>query len=498
MNGRMSIKCLMLCCGLTIAASDARAQAQAVETMKAPTFGTVTIYSPAPAAQAHGQPTSVVLFISGDGGWTRGVVAMAQQLRDAGALVAGIDIRPFMKSLDASSDCAYPAGALEELSRAVQMRMKVPAYQRPILVGYSSGATLAYAAIAAAPPETFAGAISLGFCPDIEIKQPPCHQGGLTATKTPHRVGYDLAPYRGSTVPWMVLQGDIDQVCDPKGTQTFVAATGASRLFWLPRVGHGFGVPSRWAPQFLEAYRAVVAASTKRAAVDVPRSKAPSVADLSLVEVPAKSSTPSSSSASHASSASSASSATSATRDDFAIVMTGDGGWASLDKNIAASLAAAGVPVVGWSSLDYYWKARTPDGAAIDLARIISHYTAAWHKTRIRIIGYSFGADVASFLVNRLPDALKAQIASVVLLAPSPTATFEFHMTDWIRGRADARYPTVREIAQVRQPVTCIAPRDEADSVCYQVKSANVRRVTLGGGHHFGGDYDGIVSLVLR
>jgi type IV secretory pathway VirJ component len=41
-----------------------------------------------------------------------------------------------------------------------------------------------------------------------------------------------------------------------------------------------------------------------------------------------------------------------AARDDFAIVMTGDGGWASLDKAIAASLAEAGVPVVGWSSLD--------------------------------------------------------------------------------------------------------------------------------------------------
>jgi type IV secretory pathway VirJ component len=474
----MVAKCLMLC-GLLIAASDARAQA--VETMKAPSFGTVTIYSPASA------PKSVVLFISGDGGWNRGVVAMAQQLRDAGALVAGIDIRPFIKSLNASSGCAYPAGALEELSRAVQMRMKVPAYQRPILVGYSSGATLVYAAIAAAPPETFAGAISLGFCPDIEIKQPPCHQGGLTATKTPHRVGYDLAPYRASTVPWMVLQGDTDQVCDPKGTQAFVAATGAARLFWLPRVGHGFGVPSRWAPQFLEAYRAVIAANNTKRALDAPRSKAPStVADLSLVEVPATSS------------ARSATSASPPTRDDFAIVMTGDGGWASLDKQIAASLAEAGVPVVGWSSLDYYWKARTPDGAAIDLARIISHYTAAWHKTRVRIIGYSFGADVASFLVNRLPDALKSQIAAVVLLAPSPTATFEFHMTDWIRGRADARYPTVREIAQVHQPVTCAAPRDEPDSVCFQVRSANVRKVTLGGGHHFGGDYDGIANLVLR
>jgi type IV secretory pathway VirJ component len=469
----LAIWCLRIWCAaicfLLIAAVDAHAQT--VETMKVPAFGTVTIY---PTAPAQGPPKSVVLFISGDGGWNLGVVAMAKQLRDEGALVAGIDIRPFLKSLNTASGCAYPAGALEELSRAVQMHMKVPAYQRPILVGYSSGATLAYAAIAAAPPETFAGAISLGFCPDIEIQKPPCHQGGLTSTKTPRRVGYDLAPYRASTVPWMVLQGEVDQVCDPQGTRTFVAATGAARLFSLPRVGHGFGVPSRWAPQFLEAYRAVV---DSRRAQDVPRSTTPTVADLSLVEVPAMSP---------------------AMRDDLAIVITGDGGWAGLDRHIAAALSAEGVPVVGWSSLDYYWKARTPEGAAADLARIVRHYTAAWHKDRVRIIGYSFGADVTPFLVNRLPDALKSQVAAVVLLAPSATASFEFHLTDWLGGGGDSRYPTMREIARLRTPVTCVFPSDEPDSVCRQVSAPNVHAVTLGNGHHFGGDYRSLVDLVLR
>lgn len=135
------------------------------ETLKAPGFGTVTLYSPA------GSPDQVVLFVSGDGGWNLGVVSMAERLRDAGALVAGVDIRAFLRTLESATTCAYPAGALEELSRAVQLHRKVPAYRRPILVGYSSGATLVYAALVAAPPETFAGAISLGFCPDLEIRR---------------------------------------------------------------------------------------------------------------------------------------------------------------------------------------------------------------------------------------------------------------------------------------------------------------------------------------
>ena len=71
------------------------AAAQQAETMRVPTFGTVTIY------RGANPPQQVVLFISGDGGWNLGVVDMAQRLRDAGALVVGIDIRQFIKGLEA-------------------------------------------------------------------------------------------------------------------------------------------------------------------------------------------------------------------------------------------------------------------------------------------------------------------------------------------------------------------------------------------------------------
>jgi type IV secretory pathway VirJ component len=186
------------------------AAAAGTETLNVPTFGTVTVYRPAPA------PDQVVLFISGDGGWNLGVVPMAERLRGLGALVVGIDVRRFTASLDASGTCSYAAGPLEDLSRAVQRRYGMRAYRRPILVGYSSGATLVYAAMAAAPPETFAGVISLGFCPDLELRRPPCRMRGLAATKRAKGPGFDLAPYPGSTVPWMVLQGEVDQVCTPR------------------------------------------------------------------------------------------------------------------------------------------------------------------------------------------------------------------------------------------------------------------------------------------
>jgi len=46
--------------------------------------------------------------------------------------------------------------------------------------------------------------------------------------------------------------------------------------------------------------------------------------------------------------------------ESFAILATGDGGWAELDRELAHRLAAADLPVVGWNSRAYYWTRRTP------------------------------------------------------------------------------------------------------------------------------------------
>ena len=454
-----------LAAALALAVVPARA-AELPETLAVPGFSKVVVYAPERA------PEQVVLFVSGDGGWNLGVVAMAERLRDLGALVVGVDIRAFLPSLEASKTCAYPAGALEELSRTVQVRRKLPAYRRPILVGYSSGATLVYAALAAAPRQTFAGAISLGFCPDLEIRNAPCRQRGLAFTRKPAGIGYRLAPFPGLAVPWMVLQGESDQVCGSAATRAFVAATGSTRLFALPRVGHGFSVTRNWDAPFVEAYRAIAAAHPPETARPASGT---GVEDLALEEIPA----------------------TGPGDDTFAMIATGDGGWADLDETLAAGLAARGVPVVGWSSLRYYWTPRTPEGASADLARVIDHYAREWNKRRVRLVGYSFGADVLPFLVNRLPPPVRARIAGVTLLGLSETGSFEFHVSSWLGGGQDPRHPTAPEVARMAVPVTCVHGTDEEDSACRALPDPPVRVVSVGNGHHFGGLYDRLVELIL-
>ena len=121
---------------------------------------------------------------------------------------------------------------------------------------------------------------------------------------------------------------------------------------------------------------------------------------------------------------------------ELALLVSGDGGWAGLDQELAARLAAAGVPTVALNSLQYFWSPRTPEQTAADVARVLRHYLAAWNKQRVLLIGYSFGADVLPFVVNRLPPELRARIVSVSLLGIEAHASFEVSIADWVGSDA--------------------------------------------------------------
>ena len=66
------------------------------------------------------------------------------------------------------------------------------------------------------------------------------------------------------------------------------------------------------------------------------------------------------------------------------------------------------------------------------MTRVLRHYLAAWHAQRVLMIGYSFGADVLPFVVNRLPPDVRAQVASVSLLGLDAHASFEIHLAEWV------------------------------------------------------------------
>lgn len=191
--------------------------------------------------------------------------------------------------------------------------------------------------------------------------------------------------------------------------------------------------------------------------------------------------------------------ATAGHSDLLAFVASGDGGWATLDKEVAAVLADKGIPVVGLDTLRYYWQPRPPEESARALERILHHYLTKWRKERVLLIGYSRGAGVLPFMASRLPEDLVERVDLIALLGPEPEITFEFHFTDWIssvpRGNSRPVQPEVEKLRGTK--LLCVYGADESDSLCPRLPPGLARLDKRPGGHHFAGDYRAIADRIL-
>jgi type IV secretory pathway VirJ component len=447
-------------------------------------YGDVRIERP------RGEIRAVVLFLSGDGGWEPDLNDMARRLAAEGALVAGIDIRRYLSSMRHGSkeSCNDLGGDLEAFSQLVQKSLRLPMYRHPLLIGYSSGAAVVYATLAAAPHGTFLGAISLGFCTDQDFGGAPiCHRNEFAyaraSTAKPGDLSLLLKPVAQLRDRWVVVQGGQDPICPVGPAHEFVAAAPGSKLITLPDAGHPLN-PSAWWPSVRDAYRQLVSESPMplmneaSAAAGTDLNAVPTVADLPLY-------------------ATAAAGVNAAGR--VAVLITGDGGWAGIDQDLSAALAARGVPVLALSSVRYFWHAHTPEETAADVGRVMRRALQQWHGQRVLLIGYSFGADILPAVINRLPDDMRQRLESLSLLGFSPNANFEISVAGWLPGRRSTGAPTAPELARIGDlPVLCVYGEGEADSPCPTLQAANVRGAEIGSGHHFSGRAVEIATAILN
>jgi type IV secretory pathway VirJ component len=438
----------------------------ATEVLSHGRFKAVTVYHPA------GNVQQVVLLLSGDGGWQADTDRMAKALQTHGALVLGLDEPALLASFTQEhSECFFADGDLENLSHYVQAYYRLPTYITPVLAGYSAGATLAYATAAQAPAGLFSGILTLGFTPDYETTKPFCKGEGVHFQRRPDGKGLTLLPDPKLALRWVDVHGAADTVCPAPAAAAFLHGIYNARISLIPGVEHDFADPRQWSTQ-LRAALDSVSAGSRSAQPSAPLS----LKELPLVEVPATGG---------------------GNGDLFAVLLSGDGGWAGLDKEVARALAERGIPVVGWDSLRYFWTARTPDGLAHDLERTLDYYATAWNRPRALLIGYSQGADVLPFAVNRLSEAGRRKIATTTLLGLGRNAAFEFHLSNWV-GPA-AGLPILPEYQKLSRAATlCVFGAGDQDSLCTDFPPGTAGTVELAGGHHFDGDYDGLARLILK
>lgn len=454
--------------------------ASETDTIKVGAFGKVTIYKPKTT------PNAVVIFVSGDGGWNSGVVDMAKNIADQGALVAGIDIQHYFKAIkNEKVKCYYPAGDFEELSIILQKKVKMNQYLKPILVGYSSGATLVYGMLAQAPANTFSGAIALGFCPDIETDRTLCDGSGLTSHVLKEGKAYYLEKTEKLTAPFIVLQGTTDQVCNYADTKKYMEGLKQGKLISLPKVGHGFSVTKNWLPQFIEAYQEVLRTPDyeKQKSEQNPLLKEqhlmPLSFELPLTIIPTRS------------------------KDDtlsIAFLISGDGGWTSFDQSVGEALAEKGIAVLGLDAQKYFWNSKTPLETANAVSKAVEHYLQQWNKKTFILVGYSFGASVVPFTAANLSEALKEKLKGVYALSPDVKADFEIHISDMLSLESSKdNYDVISEMKKIKEyNLVCFFGSEEDSEIRNRFLESGIKTIELPGSHHYNNDYSKIAENILK
>jgi type IV secretory pathway VirJ component len=341
-------------------------------------------------------------------------------------------------------------------------------YTYPLLVGDGAGATFAYAVLAQAPAGTFEGLFTLGWDSTLRFPKSICPGDIGAVTAAASGGSFRVVPIAKPPSPWWPLPFASD-----------APINGLGGLF--AQAWHRFGLLR---PSFASGDSATVlgaAYARWRRSEDSVVALPDDVADLPLTDIaPIGARKP-------------------GTPPRIAIIITGDGGWAGLDRGVADALTAQGIRVIGFSTLKFFWHKQTPAAIAEAITRVIAHYGKDDADARFVLIGYSFGASLVPIAINRLPAAARRRVDGGVMISPDDTAVFEIHVGDWFGStRHDEALPLAPELAASKAPLLCVHGIDENDSFCLKAPQRGLSLVQLPGGHHYTGDYAALGAAIVN
>jgi type IV secretory pathway VirJ component len=407
-----------------------------------------------PVLLPEGEAQGLVFLFSDQAGWTADLDRAAKRLSGLGAAVLEVDLPAYLARLRESDDvdCHYLISEIEDTSKRLQRELGLERYRSPILAGTGMGSALVYAALAQSPAATIAGAASDGLVTRLDTRVRLCPGAPSTAAGS----GFDYGPKADLPGWWRIVVPPDREVA----ASDFIAGIDRAKIVAVPP----------------EADLADRLAALLGGPLAESRTAASAVKGLPLFELPADK-----------------------PGDLLAVFYSGDGGWRDIDKQIGGILAARGLATVGVDSLRYFWRKKTPQQIADDLTAILRHYRVKWGRGQAILLGYSFGANILPFAVNRLAPAERAMIRQISMLGLEKVSEFEFHVTDWLGVGigADSR-PVLPEVARLDPKVLqCFYGDEERDTACTAPAFDRAERIEMAGGHHFNGDYPALADKIM-
>jgi type IV secretory pathway VirJ component len=181
-------------------------------------------------------------------------------------------------------------------------------------------------------------------------------------------------------------------------------------------------------------------------------------------------------------------------------LISGDGGWNNFDNTFCDGLAKSGIPVVGLDSKKYFWTAKSPEETAQQLNTVIENFNRKFQKDSLVIAGYSFGADLVPFIVNRLPEATRNRITKVILLSPDRFGDFEIHLSDMLNmGVSKRKYNVIEEVRKTSfVNTTCLFGKNEESVNINAFKTTGSTIIMLPGDHHYNNNFGLLEDILIK
>jgi len=378
----------------------------------------------------------------------------AVALAGEGLIAVTIDLDAFRRALESTppdEDCHYVSDDLKDIAQAVHRALGIERYFFPVLAGRGEGAAFAYAALAQAPDNTVAGAVSIGFEPVLRSDRSYCFEPLLE----PAREGtFKLRAEPALPSPWHVI------VTNKERTSIEQFQHDIPKADVIP-----------------------VDADTRRALVEsairLSRAGERGTSGLPVSIVRPNGSV-----------------------TGLALIVSGDGGWRDIDKTIGDLLAKRGVAVVGLDSFRYFWSKKDPAQVAADLALLLEYYGKEFGTDRHALIGFSFGADIMPDVWPLLPKAVRGRVRTVSLLGLGLTADFEITVAGFVGATTAESRPLAPLLNQLPLEKTqCIYGKEDAEAgetSCTAPEFDRGERVAMEGGHHFDGDYGAVAEAIAE
>jgi type IV secretory pathway VirJ component len=178
--------------------------------------------------------------------------------------------------------------------------------------------------------------------------------------------------------------------------------------------------------------------------------------------------------------------------------ISGDGGLNRFSNELCTAINKEGFDVDAMDSKSYFWSQKTPARTAEDISDFLSKKIARRPNQQIVLIGYSFGADVLPFVLNRLPKNIADKIKVSFLMASSGSTDFVIHIADLFGSGRRRGMDVLSEVNKIsNQKIVILNSSDDKQLDPGKITIKHITEV-LPGGHHFDGDIDEIVKAIVK